>query len=83
MKTVQGVDIKKNGALSGLPFISRYFGGIIICRVADFVVGRKLLSTTNLRRIFNSLALVPPAIVLLMIAFASGGLECRSVCAES
>ena len=76
MKTVQGVDIKKNGLLSALPFLLRYFGGIILCRIADYLVTRKLLSTTNVRRIFNSIALIPPAIALIMIAFATGGLEC-------
>ena len=76
MKTVQGLDIKKNGLLSALPFLLRYFGGIILCRIADYLVSRKLLSTTNVRRIFNSIALIPPAIALIMIAFATGGLEC-------
>ena len=76
MKTVQGVDIKKNGLLSGLPFLLRYFGGIILCRVADYVMKKKLLSTTNVRRVFNSIALIPPFIALVMIAFATGGLEC-------
>ena len=76
MKHTQGVDIKKNGILSGLPFLSRYFGGVIICRIADFMLARKMMSTTNLRRLFNSIAMVPPAAALLMVAFASGGYEC-------
>ena len=76
MKTVQGVDIKKNGLLSGLPFLLRYFGGIFLCKIADIVIEKKLLSLTNVRRIFNSIALIPPAIALIMIGFASGGLEC-------
>lgn len=77
MKNVQGVNIKKNGLLSGLPFLSRYFGGIIICRVADFIVSKNLMTTTNIRRVFNSIALVPPSIALIMIAYASAGLECN------
>merc|ERR1712218_85964 len=37
-----------------------------------------MLSTTNVRRLFNSIALVPPAIVLMMIGFATEGLECNT-----
>ena len=77
MKNVQGVNIKKNGLLSGLPFLCRYFGGIIICRVADYIVSKNLLTTTNIRRIFNSIAMVPPSIALIMIAYATAGLECN------
>ena len=37
------------------------------------IVTKKLMRTTNIRRLFNSIAAVPPAIALLMIAFATGG----------
>ena len=78
MKNVQQVDLKKNGILSALPFPLRYLGGLILCRIADLILRKKILSTTNIRRLFNSIALVPPAIVLVMIGFATGGLECNT-----
>ena len=78
MKNVQQVDLYKNGILSALPFPLRYFGGVILCRMADYILRKNLLSTTNVRRLFNSIALVPPAIALVMIGFATGGLECNT-----
>ena len=78
MKNVQQVDLKQNGVLSALPFPLRYFGGVILCKIADIVLQNKILSTTNIRRLFNSIALVPPAIALVMIGFATGGLECNT-----
>ena len=75
MKNVQGLDIKSNGLLSGLPFLSRYIGGITICPIADMILKRQILSTTNVRRLFNSVGLVLPSITLVMIAFAPPGLE--------
>lgn len=78
MKNVQGLDIKSNGLLSGLPFLFRYIGGITICPIADLILKRNMLSTTNVRRLFNSIGLVLPSVSLVMIAFASSGLECNT-----
>ena len=79
MKSVQGLDIKSNGLLSGLPFISRYIGAVTISPFADLIMKREWLSTTNVRRLFNSIGLVVPCITLIMLAFASNsGLECNT-----
>ena len=78
MKNVQGLDIGKNGLLSGLPFLSRYIGGITLCPIADWILKRNFLSTTNVRRLFNSIGLVIPCLTLIMIAFASPDLECNT-----
>ena len=79
MKNVQGLDIKSNGLLSGLPFISRYIGAVTISPFADLIMKREWLSTTNVRRLFNSIGLVIPCITLVMIAFAShSNLECNT-----
>ena len=79
MKSVQGLDIKSNGLLSGLPFISRYIGAVTISPLADLIMKRQWLSTTNVRRLFNSVGLVVPCITLIMLAFASNsGLQCNT-----
>ena len=79
MKSVQGLDIKSNGLLSGLPFISRYIGAVTISPFADMIMKRGWLSTTNVRRLFNSIGLVIPCITLIMLAFASNSsLECNT-----
>ena len=78
MKNVQGVDIKTNGLLSALPFLCRYIGGITICQIADFILKRKIMSTTNVRRLFSSIGFVIPGITLLMIAILPQALECNT-----
>ena len=79
MKSVQGLDIKSNGLLSGLPFISRYIGAVTISPFADMIMKREWLTTTNVRRLFNSIGLVVPCITLIMLAFATNsGLECST-----
>ncbi|KAK7066420.1 hypothetical protein SK128_019270, partial [Halocaridina rubra] len=70
MKNVLGFSIKSNGVLSGLPFLSRYIGGIIASSSGDWLVGSGLLSIINTRRIFSAIAMLGPAVVLLGVAYS-------------
>ena len=79
MKSVQGVDIKTNGLLSGLPFGMRYVGAVLLSSIADFILKRGLMTTTNVRRLFNTFAMVGPAIALCMIAFVPYSLQCNTI----
>ena len=75
MKDVQGIDMKTNGLLSGLPFAFRYFGAVILSAIADIILTKRLMSTTNVRRLFNSIAMIGPSVALIMIAFVPPGLQ--------
>ena len=77
LKYILGVDIKTNGALSGLPMLSRYIGGIFCAAIADYILTKKYLSIVSTRRIFNSICMFGPAIVMFVIAFPPSGFECN------
>lgn len=66
MKYMLGVDIKTNGLISGLPYLSRYLGGLFFAFIADWLLRRKMLSTVNVRRIFNSISQWGPACAMLV-----------------
>ncbi|XP_066967806.1 sialin-like isoform X2 [Macrobrachium rosenbergii] len=68
MKNVLGFSIKKNGLLSGLPFLSRYIGGLIASSCGDWLIGKSLLSILSTRRIFSAIAMLGPGFVILGVA---------------
>ncbi|XP_063597616.1 sialin-like [Penaeus indicus] len=70
MRNVLGFSIKKNGLLSGLPFLCRYVGGIISSTVGDWLLSRGCLSIVNTRRIFSAVAMLGPTIVLVGVAYS-------------
>ena len=61
-----GMDIKTNGLLNALPMLSRYVGGVAFGHLADFLLGREILSVTALRRVFNSISSVRLMYVLVL-----------------
>ncbi|XP_047501168.1 sialin-like [Penaeus chinensis] len=70
MRNVLGFSIKKNGLLSGLPFLCRYVGGIISSTVGDWLLSRGCLSIVNTRRIFSAVAMLGPTVVLVGVAYS-------------
>ncbi|XP_076287777.1 sialin [Lasioglossum baleicum] len=69
MKKVLGFSIQANGVLSGLPFICSYFSSVLFCYIADVLVTRKIMSLTNVRKIFTAAAQVVPGILLVLIGY--------------
>lgn len=78
MKYILGVDIKTNGILSALPMLSRYIGGMFHGAIADFLLRKKYLSVLWVRRIFNSLCMVGPGLVMIIMAYPPSGTECNT-----
>ncbi len=76
LKFMLGVDIKTNGILSGLPMLSRYLGGLCFAAIADRLLVKETMSVTWVRRIFNSVCMIGPAIAMFMLAFSPPGLRC-------
>ncbi|XP_071526780.1 sialin-like isoform X2 [Panulirus ornatus] len=70
MKNILGFSIKKNGLLSGLPFLSRYIGALTCSTIADWLLGRGYLSIVNTRRIFSAFAMLVPAVLLIIVAYS-------------
>ncbi|XP_070000472.1 sialin [Penaeus vannamei] len=70
MRNVLGFSIKKNGLLSGLPFLCRYVGGIISSTGGEWLMSRGFLSIVNTRRIFSAVAMLGPTVVLVGVAYS-------------
>lgn len=70
MKNILGFSIKANGLLSALPFLSRYVGAILLSTLGDWLLGHGYLSIRSTRRIFSTVAMWFPAIMLLGVTFS-------------
>lgn len=70
MKNVLGFSIKANGALSALPFLSRYIGAIMWSSLGSWLIARNHLSIVSTRRVFGILALWVPGIMIIGVAYA-------------
>ncbi|KAL1131947.1 hypothetical protein AAG570_011558, partial [Ranatra chinensis] len=69
MKDTMNFDLGKAGFLSSLPYlvmtIIMQFGG----RLADFLINKKILSTTNVRKSFNCGAFLAQTVFMIMAAY--------------
>ncbi|XP_049801254.1 sialin-like isoform X1 [Schistocerca nitens] len=69
MKTVLGFSIQKNGLLSGAPFLCSYVSSVFFCYFADVLVTRKILSLTNVRKLFTAMSQIIPGLLVLAIGY--------------
>ncbi|XP_043272041.1 sialin-like [Venturia canescens] len=69
MKTVLGFSIQTNGLLSGAPFICSYLSSVVFCYIADVLVTRRIMTLTNVRKLFTALSQVVPGILVLLIGY--------------
>ncbi|CAD0201565.1 unnamed protein product [Chrysodeixis includens] len=65
MNHILGVDLKRNGLYSSLPYIALFLMAIVFGNVADFLANRKLMSVVNIRRTANTIAMVLSGLFLL------------------
>ncbi|XP_069987233.1 sialin isoform X2 [Penaeus vannamei] len=69
MNSVLGFSIKSNGLLSSLPFLTRYLGGNGLSWLGDLLVAREWLQKRNSRRLFTSIGLCVPAVMLAIVGY--------------
>ena len=74
LKYMLDVDISTNGVLSALPMLCRYVGGIVHGQLADWLLSTGRLSRVNVRRVFNSICQLAPALALCLMAFSGKNL---------
>ncbi|KAK3094882.1 hypothetical protein FSP39_007455 [Pinctada imbricata] len=74
MKEVLKFDIKTNGFLSALPYIGVSFMTNASGHMADYLIRRKLLTTNQVRKLFNSVGAILPAIFVI----GTGYLGCEN-----
>ncbi|KAK3744228.1 hypothetical protein RRG08_017090 [Elysia crispata] len=58
MKESLNFDIKANGALTALPYIFQFLTALVVGQVADRIRERRVMSTKNVRKLFQSISLV-------------------------
>ena len=78
LKKMLGVSIKENGVLSGLPMLSRYLGGLVHAAIADYLLKQKAWPVVRVRRVFNSICMVGPALAMLALAFLPTTAQCST-----
>ncbi|KAJ0176887.1 hypothetical protein K1T71_008066 [Dendrolimus kikuchii] len=69
MSHILGVDIKKNGVYSSLPYIAMYMMALFFGFLSDFMVNRKIMSVVNIRRTCNTIGMVVSAIFMLGFSY--------------
>ncbi|KAH8260738.1 hypothetical protein KR038_010435, partial [Drosophila bunnanda] len=67
MGNVLKFNFETNGFLSGMPFIGSYISSVFFCYVADKLLLYKVLSLTNVRKVFTALSQIIPGILLYCI----------------
>lgn len=71
MKNVLQLDIKKNALLSALPYFTMWVLSFGFSFVSDYYINRKIISTANSRKIYNSIGHWIPAILLLGLGYVT------------
>ncbi|XP_053986969.1 putative inorganic phosphate cotransporter isoform X1 [Hylaeus volcanicus] len=73
MKYILNFNIKQNGLLSSLPYLGKYIFAVATSSLADYLLRKKKLSVTAIRKLFTTLAVMSPG--LLMIVQANLGCD--------
>ncbi|XP_047990436.1 putative inorganic phosphate cotransporter [Leguminivora glycinivorella] len=73
MSQVLGVNIKANGVLSALPYITMYLLSFPFGMASDFILAKGWLSATTTRKLSNSIAYLVPAVTLIGFAYVPAG----------
>ncbi|CAK1551529.1 unnamed protein product [Leptosia nina] len=73
MNKVHGVNLRENGALSALPFLVLFISTYPLGYIADFILKKKLIGLTPLRKIFTTLGFLGPAAWLIAAAQTQPG----------
>jgi MFS transporter, ACS family, solute carrier family 17 (sodium-dependent inorganic phosphate cotransporter), member 5 len=80
MAEVLKFDIKSNGLLSSVPYLGFWMFINISATAADALRARKLINTTQTRKLFNTLGQVGPALFLIILANVGCDQTAAAVC---
>ncbi|GFO16202.1 vesicular glutamate transporter 2 [Plakobranchus ocellatus] len=73
MKESLNFDIKENGALTALPFLCQVTLTLFVGYVADTIREKRILSTKNVRKVFQSIAFAGAAVCIAL----AGQMDCE------
>jgi MFS family permease len=66
------VDLSKNSFLASVPYFCGFCGSLTGGRVSDWLIRNKYTSVGTTRKIMNTLSLVVPAVILMIVPHAEG-----------
>ena len=69
LKFMFGYSMTANGFISAFPMLMRYIGGLCWSQLSDFLLVRQVFRVVTIRRIFNSISQVIPAVGLFILAY--------------
>ncbi|KPU79144.1 uncharacterized protein Dana_GF26894, isoform B [Drosophila ananassae] len=69
MGNVLKFNFETNGFLSGMPFICSYISSVFFCYLADKFIFYKVVSLTNVRKLFTALSQIIPGILIYCIGY--------------
>ncbi|XP_072948850.1 putative inorganic phosphate cotransporter [Epargyreus clarus] len=69
MNKVLGLDIKRNGLYSSLPYIAMYLTALLFGFLSDLAANKNLMSVVNIRRTANTIGLVVSGLIFLAFSY--------------
>ncbi|XP_017065631.1 vesicular glutamate transporter 3 [Drosophila eugracilis] len=69
MGNVLKFNFETNGFITGMPFICSYISSVVFCYIADKLVLFKVLSLTNVRKLFTAISQIIPGLLLYCIGY--------------
>ncbi|XP_055542696.1 sialin [Wyeomyia smithii] len=69
MQKILCFDIKENGLLSGTPFLCSYLSSVLFCYIADYLMDKRLMTLTNIRKLFTALSQIVPGVLVLLVGY--------------
>ncbi|KAG7160652.1 Sialin-like 5 [Homarus americanus] len=69
MSSILGFSIKTNGLLSAIPFVTQFLGSILSGMWVTWLLTHKYMTVFTSRRIFSTISLVLPGIVLVIVGY--------------
>lgn len=70
MSNVLKFRIKDNGYLSSLPYLAMWFCSLLTSWLADMLIAKNFMSTTNVRKLGTTIASLGPGIFLIAASYA-------------
>ncbi|XP_075232233.1 sialin [Lycorma delicatula] len=69
MKYILAFNIKENGLLSSLPYLGKYLMAAFTSYIADWLRATEKLSTTAIRKLFTTIAVLLPGLLMILMIF--------------
>ncbi|XP_077289176.1 putative inorganic phosphate cotransporter [Arctopsyche grandis] len=79
LKNALGIDMRRSGMLSALPYIGMWIGSVLLSFISDYLVNKEIFSPTVSRKVFNSIGTWIPALGLIILGYIPPGYEIAAV----